>query len=142
MRTDIYGVPHNLQYERDGDSAFRELVKMMVNGEMLKEENKLTFPRDKISGPVDRSHHDDDLHLQLVKEGIIAVSVVAVFLLFVIIFIIKRTRNLPPAENNNQDPPHPGQFSNLQSESSRQKTIIDLEGNTRLLSQADCVFSV
>ena len=142
MRTDIYGVPHNLQYERDGDSAFRELVKMMVNGEMFKEENKLTFPRDKISGPVDRSHHDDDLHLQLVKEGIIGVSVVAVFLLFVIIFIIKRTRNLPPAENNHQDTPHPGQFSNLQSESWRQNTIIDLGGTTRLLSQADCVFSV
>ena len=144
MRTDTYGVvADSLRYERDGDSAFRELVRMMVNGEMFQERNKLTLTRDKISEPVERSQQDDDLYLQLIKEGIIGVSVVAVVLLFVIIFIIKKTKKPPPAENNNQDPPFPGQFSNLQSESSRQNTIIDLEGKTRLLtSHADCVCSV
>ena len=142
MRTDIYGVPHNLQYERDGDTAFRELVKMMVNGEMFQEENKLTFTRDKISEPVGRSQQDGDLYLQLIKEGIIGLSVVAVFLLFLIIFISKKTKYHPPAENNNRDQPYPGQFSNLQSESWRQNTIIDLGGTTRLLSQADSVCSV
>ena len=142
MRTDIYGVPHNLQYERDGDTAFRELVKMMLNGEMFQEENELTFTGDKISEPVERSQQDDDLHLQLIKDGIIGLSVVAAFLLFVIIYITKKTKSPPPAENDNQDPPYPGQFSNLQSESWRQNTIIDLGGTTRLLSQTDCVCSV
>ena len=141
MKTDIYGVARNLQYERDGDNAFRELVKMMFNGEMFQEEkeNRLAFIDDKISEPAERSQQQDDLYLQLIKDGIIGVSVVAVFLLFLIIFIMKKTRNPPPAENNNQDPPCPGQLSNLQSESWRQNTIIELGGNTRLLSPADCV---
>lgn len=143
MRTDIYGVvAHSLQYESDGDSAFRELVKMMVNGEMFQEQNKLTITRDKISVPMEKSLQDDDHYIQFVKDGIIGVSVVAVCLLFLIIFIIKKTKKPPPAENNNQDPPFPGQSSNLQSETSTQNTIIDLEGKTRLLSQAECVCSV
>ena len=91
MRTDIYGVPHNLQYERDGDTAFRELVKMMVNGEMFQEEHESPLTNDKISEPLERSQQDDDLYLQLIKDGIIGLSVVALVLLFVIIFITKKT---------------------------------------------------
>ena len=100
MPQDIYGVAHNLQYGRDGDSAFRELVKMLLLGETFKgRDTKILLFDDKTTELPDRGQPEDYLYIQLIKDGIIGVSMVAIFLILVIIFIMKKKQDKFSLEN-------------------------------------------
>ena len=121
MPRDIYGVAHNLPYHTDGDSAFRELVKMLSNNEMFEGENKRISREETIMGSLAVAAPSDDyLHVQHIKEGILWVSIVAIVLMFLIIILVKRSE-IGGVSPGNQS---------IRSQSDQtQNTIIDLEGN-------------
>ena len=136
MPQDIYGVAHNLQYRRDGDSAFRELVKMLVHGEGFQgRDARILVFDDKTTKLPERGQPEDYLYVQLIKDGIIGVSVVAIILILVIIFIMKKKQHtengvfLSGSKDTNHNLPTLDQTRDLQS---RRNTIIDVEGNTHI----------
>ena len=125
MPRDIYGVAHNLPYNTDGDSAFRELVKMLSNDEMFEGEDKRITRDETIMGSlVVAAPPDDYLHVQHIKDGIIGVSIVAIVLMFLIIILARRSGSGGGANQS------------IRSQSDQTPdTIIDLEGNTQVHNQ-------
>ena len=123
MTRGLYGIAHDLPYRRDGDSAFRELVKMLMNEEVLGGGNErissVSGDETLLSGPA-----ASDEYVQHIKDGILGVSLLAIVLIILILVMVRR-----PGERGGGSPAN--QSSRSQSDQSR-NTIIDLEGKTRV----------
>ena len=123
MTRGLYGIAHDLPYRRDGDSAFRQLVKMLHNGEMFGGENERISS---VSGDetLEPRPATSDEYVQHIKDGIIGVSLLAIVLIILILVMMRR-----PGERGGGSPAN--QSSRPQSVQTR-NTIIDLEGKTRV----------
>ena len=89
MTRGLYGIAHDLPYRRDGDSAFRQLVKMLHNEEIFGGENERISS---VSGDetLEPRPATSDEYVQHIKDGIVGVSLLAIVLIILILVMMRR----------------------------------------------------
>ena len=127
MPRDIYGIAHSRPYERDGDTAFRELVNMLLTGELFPGRNEeASISGNKITESRKMAPFDDNFYVEHIKDGILGASVIAVLLIFLILIIINKKPKSLKSDSSEQS----------NSSQSGLNTIIDVEG-THIIQNVD-----
>ena len=105
---DVYGVKHLESEIVDGDSAFREIVRILMDEDNPDDDRG---PRSLPQQSYDHNegHWRSQEYAQLIRDGIFCLSFLAILLSVLIIIVLRSNKN------NRQPPPVPHQGKHLHS---------------------------
>ena len=112
----------------DGDTAFRQLVKLM-RGEDLQYSSEENYSYAMKLQSTDTSTSNNLLYAQYIRDGIVCVSFVAVILIMLIIISVRKNQNLSFSKREGEHH-HESQAVEVTNSEMIKDTVIDMKGGT------------